>query len=237
MLPRHHGGRPPLLPLVVPAQTRSALRHRWLRHSICEIRGPDDYSQALRRHFVNYKLHRDDGPAIEYGNGRKEYYRGGLRHREDGPAIECADGHKQYYHAGHLHRDDGPAVEDAGGHKEYFRAGLRHRTDGPAVEGADGHKEYYRDGRLHRDDGPAIERPDGRKQYYRDGILLCVLPSRAEKRACLDKVELASFSRHASWCRRVLSPFPALLPRETATRTIWIATVRERRRDSSRSQS
>ena len=33
------------------------------------------------------KLHRVDGPAIEYSNGTKEWYINGKRHRLDDPAI------------------------------------------------------------------------------------------------------------------------------------------------------
>ena len=34
------------------------------------------------------KLHRLDGPAIDYVDGRKQWYKNGLRHRLDGPAVE-----------------------------------------------------------------------------------------------------------------------------------------------------
>lgn len=33
------------------------------------------------------KLHRLDGPAIEFANGDKEWWINGKRHREDGPAV------------------------------------------------------------------------------------------------------------------------------------------------------
>ena len=36
----------------------------------------------------NGELHREDGPAVENINGRKEYHINGQLHREDGPAIE-----------------------------------------------------------------------------------------------------------------------------------------------------
>jgi hypothetical protein len=36
----------------------------------------------------NGYYHREDGPAIEYPNGTKEWYLNGELHREDGPAIE-----------------------------------------------------------------------------------------------------------------------------------------------------
>jgi len=35
----------------------------------------------------NHNFHREDGPAIEYGNGDKDWYIRGMRHREDGPAM------------------------------------------------------------------------------------------------------------------------------------------------------
>lgn len=45
----------------------------------------------------NLQIHRNDGPAIEYYNGDKTWYKNGELHREDGPAIECANGHKEWY--------------------------------------------------------------------------------------------------------------------------------------------
>ena len=35
------------------------------------------------------RYHREDGPAVEWANGNKAWYRNGKQHREDGPAIEC----------------------------------------------------------------------------------------------------------------------------------------------------
>ena len=43
------------------------------------------------------ELHRIDGPAVEYKNGTKVWYREGKRHRIDGPAVECKDGSKEYW--------------------------------------------------------------------------------------------------------------------------------------------
>jgi hypothetical protein len=42
-------------------------------------------------------LHREDGPAIEWVDGYKEWRINGKRHREDGPAYEGADGTKFWY--------------------------------------------------------------------------------------------------------------------------------------------
>jgi hypothetical protein len=41
--------------------------------------------------------HREDGPAIEYADGSKDWYLNGKRHREDGPAMEFANGNKYWY--------------------------------------------------------------------------------------------------------------------------------------------
>ena len=122
-------------------------------------------------HLQNGLRHRDDGPAIEWTNGDKQWYRNGQLHRDDGPAIEYVSGHKQWYRNGQLHRDDGPAIEYVNGDKEWYRNGLRHREDGPAIEQAGGNKEWYRNGQLHRDDGPAIEYANGSKEWWRDGKL------------------------------------------------------------------
>lgn len=37
------------------------------------------------------------------------YYKDGQKHREDGPAIELGDGTKEWWIGGQRHRDDGPA--------------------------------------------------------------------------------------------------------------------------------
>jgi hypothetical protein len=50
-----------------------------------------------REWFQNGKLHRLDGPAIEYADGHKIWYQNDKRHREDGPACEYADGGKSWY--------------------------------------------------------------------------------------------------------------------------------------------
>ena len=46
------------------------------------------------RSYYNHagKLQREEGPAVEWPNGSKEWCQNGLRHRTDGPAIEWADG-------------------------------------------------------------------------------------------------------------------------------------------------
>lgn len=46
---------------------------------------------------LNGKLHREDGPAVEWADGTKYWYIHDKRHREDGPAIEFADGSKCWF--------------------------------------------------------------------------------------------------------------------------------------------
>ena len=47
---------------------------------------------------LNGKLHREDGPAVEYvNNGDKCWYLNGKLHREDGPAVEWDNGSKYWY--------------------------------------------------------------------------------------------------------------------------------------------
>ena len=43
------------------------------------------------------KLHREDGPALEYIYGTKAWFIDGKRHRLDGPAMERADGFKYWF--------------------------------------------------------------------------------------------------------------------------------------------
>ena len=52
---------------------------------------------GTKRWYLNDKLHREDGPAIEYYDGSKCWYLNDKRHRTDGPAIEYADGRKRWF--------------------------------------------------------------------------------------------------------------------------------------------
>jgi hypothetical protein len=47
--------------------------------------------------YLEGKLHRTDGPAVEYSNGTKVWYLKGKRHRINGPAVEYSDGAKMWY--------------------------------------------------------------------------------------------------------------------------------------------
>ncbi len=92
-----------------------------------------------------------------------------IHHREDGPAIEWANGNKEWYKDGKFDRVGGPAIELTDGTKSWYKDGERHRDDGPAAIGADGYKAWWINGDLHREDGPAVEYPNGNIQYWLKG--------------------------------------------------------------------
>ena len=79
-------------------------------------------------------------------DGGKRWYVDDKLHRLDGPAIECTDGYQAWYFNDELHRLDGPAIEFTHGDKEWYKHGLFHREDGPALEYANGTKEWYLNG-------------------------------------------------------------------------------------------
>jgi len=83
----------------------------------------DEY--GTKHWYLNGKLHRTDGPAIEYTSGTKHWYLNGKLHRTDGPAIEYTDGHKRWYINGKCHRTYGPAVEFPDGTKYWFLNHIR----------------------------------------------------------------------------------------------------------------
>ena len=81
----------------------------------------DDYGTKSWR--LDGKLHREDGPAVEYANGCKYWFLNDKYHREDGPAVEYANGCKYWYLNGERHRTDGPAIEYSDGSKCWFLNG------------------------------------------------------------------------------------------------------------------
>ena len=105
----------------------------WLYHLSCfeEMAGPENVpptgvinvdidSNGNKRWYLDGKLHREDGPAVEFALGEKQWWINGLWHREDGPAIEWSDGTKEWYLNGKRHREDGPAAECVSGEKFWY---------------------------------------------------------------------------------------------------------------------
>jgi len=108
--------------------------------------------------YLDEKIHRVNGPAIESINGEKSWYRRGILHREDGPAIINNEG-QVWYKNGLIHRKKGPAVISSDGTKQLFHNGKHHNVDGPAIVWPNGGKEWFIDGKRHRLNGPAIISP------------------------------------------------------------------------------
>jgi len=82
---------------------------------------PDvDEFGTIRWRNEDGELHREDGPAIEWASGSKEWWVNHKRHREDGPAIEWASGSKEWWVNDKRHREDGPAIEFASGNKYWY---------------------------------------------------------------------------------------------------------------------
>jgi hypothetical protein len=47
--------------------------------------------------YQDNRLHRTNGPAVEYENGTKFWYQNNERHRTDGPAVELPGGRNHWY--------------------------------------------------------------------------------------------------------------------------------------------
>jgi len=69
----------------------------------------------------------DQPKMMVHSSGTKEWRLDGKLHRTDGPAIEWADGSKEWRLNGNFHRTDGPAIEwinrTAGVAKKWFLNG------------------------------------------------------------------------------------------------------------------
>lgn len=78
----------------------------------------------------------------------------GFLHREDGPAVEFTNGDKQWWIKGKLHREDGPAIEGGNGDKYWYRNDKLHRTDGPAIEPNSPHRLplWYLNDKIYTED-------------------------------------------------------------------------------------
>jgi hypothetical protein len=87
------------------------------------------YDCGTREWYLNGKLHREDGPAVESYEGNRFWYLNGDLHREDGPAIEYADGSREWYLHDKLHREDGPAMEYIDGTRWWFLNGVEYMEE------------------------------------------------------------------------------------------------------------
>ena len=139
------------------------------------------------------RYHREDGPAVEYFNGIRKWFKNEKLHREDGPAFINTHGICFYYlnDIKYSKEDYWEEIEKIKKEKrdikskkmtskvEYFfksdgtfdkfwetEEEQSHREDGPAYESSNGIRTWFKNGMCHRDDGPAIIHKDGSYSYY-----------------------------------------------------------------------
>jgi hypothetical protein len=88
------------------------------------------------------KVETDENGTVTYRNADDEL------HNENGPAVIYADGDKEYYINGQLHNENGPAMVGLDGSKYHYINGYFHNPHGPAIVHTDGSKEYYKNGNM-----------------------------------------------------------------------------------------
>jgi len=97
--------------------------------STCEI----DHVKT-KRWRLDGKLHRVDGPAVEWSDGDTAWYIHGQLHREDGPAIKWIDDFESWWFNGKRHRENGPAVVHADGSEEWWLYGEKFSSEHEMVK-------------------------------------------------------------------------------------------------------
>ncbi|MBD3926099.1 hypothetical protein IEZ26_15855 [Nocardioides cavernae] len=94
-----------------------------------------DGSRDDLRWYLHGKLHREDGPAIEYADGTLEWHRHDQLHRFDGPARDYAGGWRKWYvHGMHIPFPHTMILESLLGRTDYETLELvlsSWRPDGP----------------------------------------------------------------------------------------------------------
>ena len=68
-----------------------------------------EFEDRVEWHDELGRIHREDGPAIEFFNGDRYWLFEGLRRRVSGPAVELSGGARFWYKRGKLHRIGGPS--------------------------------------------------------------------------------------------------------------------------------
>ena len=101
----------------------------------CDFKGKDTFTGVVKdeggaiAHYVDGKYHRENEPAIMYLDGSNFWHLNGKLHRTDGPALEWL-GNKQWHLNSKLHRTDGPAIEHADGRKGWWFNGKIYGENG-----------------------------------------------------------------------------------------------------------
>ena len=110
---------------ILPCFRLSAKEIAIIKYKIYKQRLKVTKGQQTTEYCVENKLHREDGPAMEFANSYKSWYLNGKLHRLDGPAIECANGYKSWWVRDNRHRLDGPAIIEPNGDKKWWINGKR----------------------------------------------------------------------------------------------------------------
>lgn len=91
----------------------------WYVRPIKYVRIDDPWFKRAYECFESGKLHRENGPAVEWAEHTHEgfhwagyagYWNDGVRHRIGGPASVWSNGNEHWWEDGLRHRIDGPAV-------------------------------------------------------------------------------------------------------------------------------
>ena len=147
ILPRFIGGGPERHVLALAELWRKA---RYVaQHTLAVLEPPLSASLVLKARKMGVSILQEPMTSVKKVFFDQTEWRNskGEPHREDGPAVEWADGYKEWYINGKRHREDGPAIETADGYKWWYIDGKRHREDGPAIEYANGNKGWWIDGK------------------------------------------------------------------------------------------
>ena len=141
-----------------------------------------------KKWFINDKLHRANGPAVEWSNGDKEWWINGKLHREDGPAIEHADGRKEWWLNGQWFSNNEARWKKAKQHLGLKESKESTNNDNinisniitdindyeesqMAIDGDGNTRWYNKQRQLHRRNGPAVVFPSGYKEWWINGKL------------------------------------------------------------------
>ena len=124
----------------------------------------------------------------------------GEYHREDGPAVIWGDGRVEYYWRGKLHREDGPAVIKPNDYEEWWFRDRRHRIEGPAVTFVNGGEEWWVNGLTHRNDGPAVTYDNGNIEWYIDNIRIFDSEQFRRRSGLSDEAMTILILKYGEWC-------------------------------------
>jgi hypothetical protein len=129
------------------------------------------------------------GIVVCRGDGSKQWFENGIRHREDGPAVEYKNGRKTWWLIGCEYTESGWKKEVAKlNAKTAEEAKVVETKEEPVVLKVESLSElpnkftgivevscvarcWYKNGLKHREDGPAVEWASGAKSWWLNGFL------------------------------------------------------------------